>query len=66
MPLVWISFGLHGLLGIVFGDLCTEMDLVLQTPVGEYVDISFIPTMGEWASIDHGCLHLNIAFAPGS
>ena len=45
MLIVWISFGLHGLLGIVFGDLCTEMDLVLQTPVGEYVAIGFIPMM---------------------
>lgn len=44
MIIVWISFGLHSYLGMLFGDLCLEMDLALQFPPGTPVQISFLPT----------------------
>ena len=43
LVIVFISFGLHGLLGVIFGDLCLEMDLSLHYPAGEPVSIPFLP-----------------------
>ena len=42
--IVFISFGLHGLLGVIFGDLCLEMDLSLHYPAGSAVNIPFLPS----------------------
>jgi hypothetical protein len=41
--IVWISFGLHGLLAVIVSDLCLEIDLVLHVPKHEPVDVSFFP-----------------------
>ena len=38
-----LSLGLHGMLALIFGDLCVEMDLALHVPKGEYVNVGFVP-----------------------
>jgi hypothetical protein len=54
MILVWISFGLHGYLGMIFGDLCLEMDLSLHYPAGSSVVIPFLPSDMNPCSGDSG------------
>lgn len=43
LVIVWLSFGLHGTLALIFGDMCMEMDLALHTPKGQHVNIGFMP-----------------------
>ena len=41
--LVFLSSGMHMLIAVILGDLCTEIDLVLHTPKGEAVSLPFLP-----------------------
>jgi len=54
MVVVWISFGLHGYLGMIFGDLCLEMDLSLHFEDGQKVVIPFLPSDMNPCSGDSG------------
>lgn len=40
---VFLSSGVHMLIAVVLGDLCTELDLLLHTPRGETVSVPFLP-----------------------
>eukprot|EP01044_Picomonas_judraskeda_P020522 COSAG03_NODE_4588_length_1499_cov_2.234286_2_plen_131_part_01 len=40
---VFLSSGVHMLIAVVLGDLCTELDLLLHTPRGEAVTMPFLP-----------------------
>lgn len=54
MVVVWISFGLHGYLGMIFGDLCLEMDLSLHFEDGEQLIVPFLPSDMNPCSGDSG------------
>jgi hypothetical protein len=43
LVIVWLSFGLHGTLALIFGDMCVEMDLALHAPKGQHINIGFMP-----------------------
>lgn len=44
MIIVWLSFGLHSYLGMIFGDLCLELDLFLHYPQGSAITVPFLPS----------------------
>lgn len=54
LVVVWISFGLHGYLAMIFGDLCLEMDLSLHFEDGQSVVVPFLPNDMNPCSGDSG------------